>query len=528
MPKDLDQDQRKITERAGIVALGTLLSRLLGLGRDLVVAACFPRVATDAFMVAFQIPNILRQLLAEGAVQNAVLPVLSATLQSEGETRARVYFQNIRGLSLTLLLLVTALGIWFSPEIVRLFAPGFAERPEQFEQTVTLTRWVFPFILFVGTTALASAALNVHHRFTASGFSPSLPNIAFIAAALFLPPWLIQLGHPPILSMAIGAIVGGALQLLAQWPSLRAIGYADAPRFDFSDPRVIETMRRMGPTLIGIGVYYLDVIIGRRILSGLGEGAVTYFGFALRLCDFPQGIFVMALQTATLPSLAALAARGQTRELGQTFGFSVRLSLFVGLGASAILVGVAEPIVRLLFERGEFDSVATEETARALTAQGAGIVLVALVRQLTSVYFALGDTRTPVVVASLDLIAFVVAATLLSRSFGHVGVSAAVTCASFVQMLLLWVFLGRKVDLPSRQILSALSRMVPPTLATLALGLAVSGLLKGQGRAESTALTLLAACALGGVFLGLAALFRCQELSELGAPLVRRFRRGRN
>lgn len=521
-----DSQQTKITERAGIVALGTLVSRVLGLGRDLVVAACFPRIATDAFMVAFQIPNILRQLLAEGAVQNAVLPVLSKTLASEGETRARVYFQNIRGLSLTILLLVTGLGIWFSPEIVRLFAPGFADRPEQFEQTVTLTRWVFPFIIFIGTTALASAALNVHHRFTASGFSPSLPNIAFIAAALLLPPWLIGLGQPPILSMAIGAVVGGAIQLVSQWPSLRAIGYAASPRFDFSDPRVVETMRRMGPTLIGIGVYYLDVIIGRRILSELGEGAVTYFGFALRLCDFPQGIFVMAIQTATLPSLAALAARGETGELSRTFGFSVRLSLFVGLGATAILVGVAEPVVRLLFERGEFKSLATEETARALMAQGAGIALVALVRQLTSVYFALGDTRTPVLVASLDLVAFVISATLLSRAFGHVGVSAAVTCASVVQMLLLWGLLNRKVELPNRSVLVALLRMVPATLVTLGLGLGFSHFLKGRNGAESGLLTLLGTCGLGGVFLGVAYLFRCPELGELGAPFRRRFHRG--
>jgi putative peptidoglycan lipid II flippase len=359
------KDRAKLTERAGIVALGTLLSRILGLGRDLVVAACFPRIATDAFMVAFQIPNILRQLLAEGAVQNAVLPVLSATIETEGEERGKDYFKNIRGLSLTILLVVTALGIWFSPEIVLLFAPGFADRPEQFEQTVTLTRWVFPFIIFVGTTALTSAALNVHQRFTASGFSPSLPNIAFILAALLLPAWLIEIGQPPILSLAIGAVVGGALQLFAQWPSLRAIGYAGFPSLRFSDPRVGETVRRMAPTLIGIGVYYLDVILGRRILSELGEGAVTYFGFALRLCDFPQGIFVMALQTATLPSLAALAARGQHEELSETFGFSVRLSLFVGLGAGALLVGLAEPLVRLLFERGEFGAEATTDRASA-------------------------------------------------------------------------------------------------------------------------------------------------------------------
>jgi putative peptidoglycan lipid II flippase len=521
------KDRAKLTERAGIVALGTLLSRILGLGRDLVVAACFPRIATDAFMVAFQIPNILRQLLAEGAVQNAVLPVLSATIETEGEERGKDYFKNIRGLSLTILLVVTALGIWFSPEIVLLFAPGFADRPEQFEQTVTLTRWVFPFIIFVGTTALTSAALNVHQRFTASGFSPSLPNIAFILAALLLPAWLIEIGQPPILSLAIGAVVGGALQLFAQWPSLRAIGYAGFPSLRFSDPRVGETVRRMAPTLIGIGVYYLDVILGRRILSELGEGAVTYFGFALRLCDFPQGIFVMALQTATLPSLAALAARGQHEELSETFGFSVRLSLFVGLGAGALLVGMAEPLVRLLFERGEFGAEATTETARALAAQGAGVMLVAIVRQLTSVYFALGDTRTPVIVASMDLVVFVVSAMLLSRHYGHVGVSAAVTCASFAQMLLLWLLLGRRLTLPTHTVLASAARMLPGAALALGLGLVASAYLRELPRGQANLGAAVSALVLGVLYLGAARLLGCPEWTELSEPIQRRLTRKR-
>jgi putative peptidoglycan lipid II flippase len=203
----------------------------------------------------------------------------------------------------------------------------------------------------------------------------------------------------------------------------------------------------MGPVLFGIGIYYLDVMLARRFLSELEVGSQSYFGWALRLCDFPQGIFVMALQTATLPSLSRLVARGDRREVEETFSFALRLTIFVGLTASIAAFALAEPLTILIFQRGYFDSVSSRETAKALAAQGCGIWMVATVRQLVAVYYAHGDTRAPVRVAAIDLCVFIGLALILRGPFGHVGVSMAVTGSSFVQMVLL--ALGLRKRLPT-------------------------------------------------------------------------------
>ncbi len=463
-------EHRAITGRAGIVALGTLVSRIFGLGRDLVLAALFTRPETDAFMIAFTIPNTLRQLLAEGAVQTAVLPVLTKTRETEGDAAARRFFAAMRGLSLAVLAVVSVLGVVFARPLVELFATGFHDEPGQFERTVTLTRWLFPYIVFMGTAALGAAALNAAKRFVVTAFAPGLLNVACIASALALTPWLRATGNEPILAMAWGALAGGVLQMVAQWPSLSKIGYFDRPRFDLAHSQVRVVLKRMGPVLLGLGIYLVDVVIARRFLSEFGVGAQTYFGFALRLCDFPQGIFVMAIQTAALPSLAALAARGDDDALESTYAFGVRLALFVALAATALYVVLAEPIVALLFQRGQFGATATHETARALVAQGLGIWTVALVRQLVAVYFAVGDTRTPVLVSLLDLIAFIVLAVVLGKSLGHVGIGLAVTGSSFVQMSLLFLWLRR--HLKSRRF-GEIARSAAKTLAAAVAGAAL-------------------------------------------------------
>ncbi len=269
----------------------------------------------------------------------------------------------------------------------------------------------------------------------------------------------------------VAALGGGLLQMVAQWPSLKKIGFFETPTLELGHPGVREALRRMGPALVGMGVYYVDVVLARRFLSELGPGSQSYFAWALRLCDFPQGIFIMALQTAALPSLSRLAARGDRDELGRTFAFGMRLTLFVAITATALLVGLARPIVVLLFQRGEFDAESVNGTARALMAQGLGIWLVAAVRQLVSVYYALGDTRTPVAVAAADLCVFVLLALLLRGPFGHVGVGLAVTGSSAVQMLLLWWCLRSKLPLlHTREILGSAARTLVSALAGVAAG----------------------------------------------------------
>ncbi len=524
-------ERRRIAKSAGIVATGTLASRLLGLGRDQTIAALFPRAVTDAFFVAFTIPNVLRQLLGEGAVQNAVLPVLVKVKEQGGESEARRFFRAVRGVSLLALVGTTALGIGFAPALVNLFAGGYANVAGELERTVLLTRWVFPYILCMGTAALGAAALNTHGRFVATSFAPALLNVSFITLALVLPPLLGARGYDRGLALAAGALLGGVLQVLAQWPSLRAIGYLEAPSFELANPHVREVARRMAPLLVGMGVYYVDVVLARRFLSELGLGAQSYFSWAMRLCDFPQGIFVMALQAAALPSLARLAARSDLDELGRTFAFGMRLALFVAIPATALFVGLAEPLVVLLFQRGEFDHESARQTAHALVAQGAGVWLVAAVRQLLAVYYAVGDTRTPVYVAASDLLAFIVLALVLRGPLGHVGVGWAVSGSSAVQALLLWVLLARKVPtIRGQGIGGSVLRVLVASAAGVAGGRAVAGVLAagpGSGAVARALPGLLGALAFGASFLVVAFVLKSPELVTLWTELKKRRARRR-
>lgn len=520
-------EQRQIARRAGIVAAGTLVSRVLGLVRDQTIAAVFPRPVTDAFFVAFTIPNVLRQLLAEGAVQSAVLPVLSKTREDGGDAEARRFFRATRGLSLSVLLVTSVLGVLLAPQLVELFASGYAELPGQTARTVQLTRWVFPYIFFMGTAALGVAALNTHQRFVATSFAPGLLNVAFIVCSLTLPALLMRSGWDGAMALAIAVLLGGVLQVVAQWPSLRAIGYLERPSFDFSHPGVREALGRMLPVMFGMGVYYIDVVLARRFLSQEGLGAQSYYGWALRLCDFPQGIFVMALQTAALPSLAKLAARGEFAEVSRTYSFGMRLTLFVSIAATALFVGLAHPMVALLFQRGEFDAESARETARALVAQGAGIWLVACVRQLTSTYYALGDTRTPVIVAAIDLCAFIGLSLTLRGPFGHVGIGMAVTGSSLVQVLLLWFWLAKKLpSLRLGEIAASAGKTLLAACAGVVAGRIGAAAASGQDGALGVALPgLVGSVAFVFTFLALAWGLRSDELLLVAHPLWRRLRK---
>jgi len=438
------RERGRLLARAAVVGAGTLASRVLGLARDMALAAVFDRDATDAWWVAFTIPNALRSLLGEGAVTSAVVPLLSEKLANEGDEAARRFFARVRGASLIALTIATILGVLFAGPLTELFAGGYRDRPGELERTAMLTRAVFPYIAFMGTAALGMAALNAKKQFAVAAFAPALLNVALLVATFTLPALLIAGGHDPVLALAVGALIGGALQVVAQWPALRAAGFAERPRFVF-DQDVRRVLRRIAPLMLGIGIYSIDLVISRRFLSGLGPGAQSYFSWAMRLCDFPQGIFVMALSTAALPSLSMLAARGDRHELAETWAHGMRLALFVAIPASVLFVVLGEPIVVALFQRGAFDAVAARETARALFWQGGAIWTVAAVRQIVPAFYALGDTRTPVLVSGLDLCAFVALAVALRGPMGHAGVSAAVAGSSAVQMVFLLVGLKARL-----------------------------------------------------------------------------------
>lgn len=524
-------EREKIVGRAGVVAAGTLLSRVLGFARDAVIAALYTRRETDAFWVALTIPNALRQLLAEGAVSSAVVPVLSERLAKGGDEAARPFFARARGVSLLALVVVTALGILFARELTWLFASGYeggADGGSKLDLTATLTRVMFPYILFMGTAALGMAALNAKRRFAVAAFAPALFSVGIIAAAFVLRGPLAARGVEPAMTLAVGVLLGGVLQVVAQIPALRRIGYVSWPIFDLRDPHVREMLRRIVPMTFGLGVYYVDLVLSRRFLSELGEGAQSWFSWASRLCDLPQGIFVMALSSATLPSLATFAAKGEKDELVETWAHGMRLALFVAIPCSIALIVLGEPLVVLLFERGHFDAESSHQTARALAWQGGAIFTVAAVRQLVPAFHALGDTRTPVIVSALDLIAFIVLALVLKGPLGHVGISVAVAGSSAVQMLLLFVGLRRKLgSLRGGELALSAARVLGASIIAGAASGAVAHLLDGAvAGAVGRALPGLAASVVFVVLFVISAWgLGARELAEIAAPIKRRLGR---
>ncbi len=511
---------RQLGVRAFVVGIGTLVSRISGLLREMIMAALYTRMETDAFFVAFRIPNGLRQILAEGAISSAVVPVLSGTLATDGEAAAKEFFARMRGMSLLVLGIVSLAGVIGAEPLTELFAAGHHAEPGRFELTVSMTRWLFPYIFFMGSSALGAAALQSHHEFALVSLAPVLLNVAMVAFALAGPTLASPLGIDRTHVLALGALVGGALQLFVQWPALRRLGYVSFPRLDLRDARVREVLRRIAPMAVGMGIYQVDLILSTRFLASAETGSQSYFLWASRLCDVPQGIFGLALSTAALPTLAALVARHEFDALRRTTTLALRMTLFVAIPSSVYAATFALPVVKVFFERGNFDAHAAMQTARSFAWQGAAIVFVACVRPLVASFYALGRTAVPVAVSGLDLVAFIALAVTLTPRFGHVGVSMAVAGSAAVQALLL---LGALVRTPARPHLGevlasalkvALASAVAAAVPALAFRHAAPSVQVGASVASFA--LLFPACAFA---------LRSPEVTPLASSLMRRVRR---
>jgi putative peptidoglycan lipid II flippase len=522
-----ERERERIVGRAGVVGVGTLFSRLLGFARDAVIAALFPLRDTDVFWAALAIPTAFRGLFAEGAVSSAVVPVLSERLATGGDEAARAFFARARGISLIALLVTTVLGIVFAPALTSLFAGGYSDS-DKLTLTTTMTRVMFPYLFFLGTAALGLAALNAKGRFAVAAFAPALFNVGIVAAAFGLRGVFAAHGIEPSLSIAIGATVGGALQVVAQLPALRKLGYLSRPILDLSDPHVRAMLRRIGPMAFGLGVYYIQIALSRRFLSEMGDGRMSYFNWGARLCDLPQGIFVMAISSATLPSLATFAAKGELDELVTTWSHGMRLALFVAVPCSVAFIAIGEPIVALVFERGHFSSEASHETARALAWQGGAIFSGAAARQLVPAFYALGDTRTPVIVSVASLVAFVVLSYLLSAPLGHVGISIGVAGSSVVQTTLLaFAFRRRMGRLNGGEIARSAGKVVIASAVAAIVSAVVATFLVRTlpGRLGRSLPGVVAIIAFGVLFVVSAKVLRARELHEMMAPIRRRLGR---
>ncbi|MCA9602058.1 MAG: murein biosynthesis integral membrane protein MurJ [Polyangiales bacterium] len=520
--------QRELARRAGVVTVGTLASRVLGLVRDQVIAAVFPVALTDAFVVAFTIPNALRGLLAEGAVSGAFVPVFTEEQELRGREAARSYFGRFTGSMVVILATVTAVGMYFAPEIVALYADGFD--PERKALTETLTRWMFPYIFFMGVAALFGGALNALHRFAVPAFAPALLNVALVAAAFAAVPVARHYGASPILALAWGVLLGGVLQVAAQKPALIHAGFLPMPVPAFRDAAVRKSFALMVPLLAGLGVYQLNVLLSRRLASHLGEGAQSYLYFAQRLVELPQGLFAFAVATATLPTLSAFRAKGDRDGVSRSFGDSLRLSTFVGVPSSAFLFIAAGPTVSVLFERGSFGALEVTETAKALVCFAPSIWIVSLVRTTLPLFYAANDTRSPVIASAVNLVAFLAVGVSFLDSLGHVGIALANSVASAAQLAAL-AFLGRRHV--GREAFRGFGRSTGvATLASAALALAflgtrVAGAAAGlhASRAGQVGVYVVATVAAALAFLGTAKLLRSAELDALVSMVARR-RRG--
>ncbi|MBX3248846.1 MAG: murein biosynthesis integral membrane protein MurJ [Myxococcales bacterium] len=515
----------KLARRAGLVAAGTLASRVLGAVRDAVIAASFNVAATDAFWLAFTIPNALRGLLGEGAASGAFIPVLSDVREREGVEAARLYYARLQGTMLLLLGGVSLVGVLAAPLLVDVYASGFRSDLELYETTIRLTRWVFPYIAFMGVAAILTGALHAHRQFLAPAFAPLWLNVAFIVAAVALPGALaVWLGLDPVFALAIGALAGGVLQILALVPAYRRLGYPLRPRFG-RDAHVRRSLRLLVPLVAGLGVYQLNLVLSRQLASYLPTGALSYLFYGQRLVEIPQGVFAIAIGVASLPTLAALAARGDVEGAKSVFRRGLRLSLFVAIPATVLLVVLAEPSVAAVLGRGRFGAAQIEETTRALVGLAVGIWAVASVRTCVPMFHALGDTRTPVLASLLNLVTFLTAGLSLSGPFGVAGIAIAISLAAAVQLVALVVLLRFKIGpLGLGEVAGSAARVVGASAFMGAVIWPTRGLVAWRDGGTLTAIAVFAGAlvAAGVVFVGAARLLRCAELTDLVAALRRR------
>jgi len=525
-------EEGAIAKRASLVAIGTLVSRLLGALRDAVLAACYSVAATDAFFVAFTIPNALRVILGEGAVAAAFVPVLSEAKEKEGTARARQLYAALCGAMLLILLAVSVLGVVFAEPITQLYAAGYGKQPGKLELTSTLTRQVFPYIFLMGVAALGMGALHTMKRFFAPAVAPAFLNVSLIAAPFVFTPLAVSWGWHPLSGLSIGVLVGGGLHVLAQWPALRAVDMAPWPRIDFKDPGVRKALSKLAPLMFGVGVYQVNLILSRLFASYLPEGAQSYLYYGQRLVDIPQGMFALAIASATLPSLAQLRHQGNDAEVHETFRYGMRLSLVVALPSSVALAVLAYPSVVVLFGRGSFGVLEATETARSLVWMAAGVWAVACVRNAVQLYYAYDDTRTPVICSTINLIVFTALSLGLMDSMGHAGIAAASSGTAVAQLLALLLFMRRSTmgKVAFGPLVTATARL---GLASAAMGVviwAVAGMIEFRVGPNAAVLpqasVLLLAAISGLVAYTLAAyLLRSPEVTDLARALSRRLRR---
>ena len=438
---------------ASTVSLLTLASRITGLVRDQLMAGAFGASAwTDAFNVAFRIPNLLRRLFAEGAFSQAFVPILAATRERDGDAATHQLIDAVATMLFWALAVTVAVGIVAAPLLVLAIGSGL----QRFDDAVQLTRWMFPYIGFMSLVALAGGILNTWRQFTVPALTPVLLNVAWIVAAIWLAPVFQRHGIEPIYAIAVGVLVGGVLQLAVQVPALARLGAL--PRIGllpgsikaaWHHPGVHRVLRQMAPALVGVSVAQLSLLINTQIASRVGVGAVSWLFYADRLMEFPTGLLGVALGVVLLPQLSSAQARGDTERYSGLLDWGLRLMLVLALPCAIALLVFARPLVAVLFHYGQFTPTDVEQTVRALMGYGAGLMGLVSVKVLAPGFYARQDIRTPVRIAIIVLVVTQLMNLVFVPWLGHAGLALSIGLGALVNASwLLWGLLKRGVYLP--------------------------------------------------------------------------------
>jgi len=424
----------------------TLISRIFGFVRDAVIAKVFGAgLYTDAFFVAFRLPNLLRRVFAEGAFSQAFVPILAEYKARSSEEAARDLVDHVASLLAAALFVITLIGVVAAPLIIYATAPGFSGHPEKFEITVALLRVTFPYILFISLTSLAGSILNTYGQFGIPAFTPTLLNVSFIVFAL----WLAPLFDPPVMALAWAVLAGGALQLAFQLPFLKRIGKLPRPRRTFRHPGVWRVIRQMGPAIFGVSIGQISLLINTIFASYLATGSVSWLYYADRLMEFPTGVLGVALGTILLPSLAKSFAEKSTAEYSRLLDWGLRLTLLLALPSALALAILAVPLVATLFHHGAFDRHDVMMTGQALIAYSLGLVGLIVVKVLAPGFYARQDIRTPVRIGIMTLVATQVMNLMFYRPLQHAGLALAIGLGACINAGLLYYKLrGRAVFQP--------------------------------------------------------------------------------
>ena len=516
--------RRKITGAAFVMAIATFISRIAGLVRDVVVARVFGAgFVSDAFFMAFTIPNLLRRFFGEGALTAAFVPVYAEISSTKGEEEA----QKLACRSVTLLclvmLVVVAVGLLLSPWIVRGIGFGFGDVSGKLELTTSLTRVMFPYVGLVSILALITGILNVRGHFFFPSLSPLLLNAGMIFGALLLGEFF----NHPVYGLAAGVLLGGVAQLLLQYPVLLRYRIRLRPDFCFAGDAALKRIARlMLPGVAGVAIYQINVIVTRLLASFLPQGSVSYLYYGQRLFEFPQGILIVSLAQAVLPMMSRHAAEGDDAAFKDSLHFAFSLMVVFTLPAIMGLVICARPVYSLFFMGGEFDLTALNATSLTLIYYAPGLLFVGLSRVAAQTFYAMKDTRTPVLISFWTLIVNAGLGYLLMGPLQYLGLALALSLASAFNALLLIVLLRRRVGPFIKQsLLRPLWGVLPATVGMIFVATPIVNLCDWYipGEILQKSLALFFAVTGGGVvFFVLCLLFKVEEVSRAWQLLRRR------